>query len=116
MQEFFDAHYFQRTPMTYKRSRAALRLEMLNKWQKIDNFRLPYRIEDIENCLQSITREDWKTARRRMINFTVEEKMVARSGNADELLKSVGIDLQQIKKAVGEKVGNVMVRIEEEEK
>ncbi|CCD67970.1 RING-type domain-containing protein [Caenorhabditis elegans] len=94
MQEFFDAHYFQRTPMTYKRSRAALRL--------------PYRIEDIENCLQSITREDWKTARRRMINFTVEEKMVARSGNADELLKSVGIDLQQIKKAVGEKVGNVM--------
>ncbi|ULU09689.1 hypothetical protein L5515_000319 [Caenorhabditis briggsae] len=92
MKEFFDAQYFQRTPMAFKRP----------------GIRVTYRVEDVESCLAAVTSADWRTARMKIPCMTVTEKQSLRTATSEELLKSVGIDLAEMKKAVGEKVGKVM--------
>lgn len=92
MKEFFDDHYFQRNPPTYKRPAT----------------RVTYRLDDVENCLRAITREDWRSARRRMPYLTENEQYSMKNSNAHKLLMSVGIDLQAKRKAVAEKVSKVI--------
>uniref|UniRef100_A0A1I7UUY3 CW-type domain-containing protein n=2 Tax=Caenorhabditis tropicalis TaxID=1561998 RepID=A0A1I7UUY3_9PELO len=92
MKEFFDAQYFQRTPMCYKRSSP----------------RVTYRLEDVENCLRTVTSDDWKSARKRMPHLSLDEQQQLKTSNATELLKSVGIDLKEKRRAVEEKVGKIM--------
>lgn len=92
MNEFFDAHHFQRTPTTYKRPAT----------------RVAYRLDEIETCLRAITCDDWRSARRRMPYLTEDEQYAMKNSNAEQLLKSVGIDIQEKKKAVSDKITKIM--------
>lgn len=93
MEEFFNDRYFRQVPTAYKRPGL---------------LRVMYQVEDVEKCLETITREDWATARKAIPRMTVTEQLAMRNKNSEELLKSVGIDVSLRKKAVGEKVGKVM--------
>ncbi|KAF1769355.1 hypothetical protein GCK72_001172 [Caenorhabditis remanei] len=92
MEEFFEDRYFQLVPTTFKRP----------------GVRVTYQVEDVEKCLQTITHKDWTSARKRLTTMSVSEQVAMKTSNAEELLKSVGINLQERRKAVGEKVGKIM--------
>lgn len=92
MEEFFEDRYFQLVPTTFKRP----------------GVRVTYQVEDVEKCLRTITHKDWTSARKRLTTMTVSEQVAMKTSNAEELLKSVGINLQERRKAVGEKVGKIM--------
>ncbi|CAI2321147.1 unnamed protein product [Caenorhabditis sp. 36 PRJEB53466] len=90
MKEFFDDQYYRGTAIVFRRHATR---------------RVTYRVDDVENCLRAITHDDWESAKKRM---TVNTRGVMQSANAQELLKTVGIDLENVKKAVQQKVTNVM--------
>uniref|UniRef100_A0A8R1I2T5 Uncharacterized protein n=1 Tax=Caenorhabditis japonica TaxID=281687 RepID=A0A8R1I2T5_CAEJA len=92
MKQFFDDKYFKGTAICYKRPAR----------------RVVYRVDDVENCLREITQQEWTSAQERIGHMAVEARVAFQSASSVELLKSVGIDVAEMRKAVGKKVGNVM--------
>lgn len=71
--------------------------------------RVTYQADDVEHCLLRVTQDEWESARKGLQQVPRSTLSSLKTGGADKLLKTVGIDLQQRKKVVGEKVGKVMV-------